>query len=465
MDKTSFTVGHARVTENDILLAHTSISRQHAVILHKRDGTIFVMDLGSTHGTHVDGRRLAPMKPHPLVETSLLSFGASSRCYRIVTEAPPSSQKPAVSADMTQPASPAIQDPSSAPRTPVVVTTTQVRKRRRIQTAQEQQEEEEEDEEGEPGTAKGLWEDGGEEVRTDMTEGATEDGEKKEGEGPAAPRHEIGNGDLNDNSSLNFKAGIMTAAPAKSNPISSLKRVKKQGMGVSFDLGATTVVQIYADGSSTSSSGAPGAGRFENIADEKLELVVSKEEAELRRRKARLAAFKSQSGASRLSMLRQQGGQQSLAAPLPVFLPAPGSHTPTNSSQTNSPASSPVLSSVSPKLSPAAPSSPFRRPSTPKLSAAVPGRNSGTNKRLSLSLSPSAASEEEAANSSPMAMATSPISLYDDVDLGGSAGGTSKTKQHSDTDDTPDPIELPKSKPGGTARPMSIEADENDMFA
>ena len=65
----------------DIAMQHPSISRQHAVIQHRDSGEIFVYEMGSTHGTLLNKRRL-PAKEH--VEMSVgdvLRFGASSRVY------------------------------------------------------------------------------------------------------------------------------------------------------------------------------------------------------------------------------------------------------------------------------------------------------------------------------------------------------------------------------------------------
>src|SRR5215471_6491455 len=52
-----------------IRIDHPSVSRQHAAI-HVADG-IFVEDLGSSNGTRVSGRRLAPNRKEPLPQGSL----------------------------------------------------------------------------------------------------------------------------------------------------------------------------------------------------------------------------------------------------------------------------------------------------------------------------------------------------------------------------------------------------------
>ena len=35
----------------DILLEHPTISRKHAALVHHRDGSVHLIDLGSAHGT------------------------------------------------------------------------------------------------------------------------------------------------------------------------------------------------------------------------------------------------------------------------------------------------------------------------------------------------------------------------------------------------------------------------------
>lgn len=65
----------------DILLQHPSISRQHAAILHGKSGNIYVMDLGSIHGTFVNKYKLIPEQREPLKEKDVIQFGASTRKY------------------------------------------------------------------------------------------------------------------------------------------------------------------------------------------------------------------------------------------------------------------------------------------------------------------------------------------------------------------------------------------------
>lgn len=63
-----------------VLLAHESISRRHAAIVHADDGA-FLVDLGSTHGTFYDGERLRPHKRILIKPGGTFSFGASTRKF------------------------------------------------------------------------------------------------------------------------------------------------------------------------------------------------------------------------------------------------------------------------------------------------------------------------------------------------------------------------------------------------
>jgi len=66
----------------DILVDHQSVSRKHAALFHGRDGRLYVMCLGSTHGTTLNlGEALSK---HNAVEVhcgDVLRFGKSSRQY------------------------------------------------------------------------------------------------------------------------------------------------------------------------------------------------------------------------------------------------------------------------------------------------------------------------------------------------------------------------------------------------
>ncbi|KAI9919438.1 hypothetical protein PsorP6_017666 [Peronosclerospora sorghi] len=65
----------------DLVLSHCSISRLHATLIHHENGATYLVDLGSAHGTFVDGLRLTPLQPTLVLPGSILTFGASSRSY------------------------------------------------------------------------------------------------------------------------------------------------------------------------------------------------------------------------------------------------------------------------------------------------------------------------------------------------------------------------------------------------
>jgi ABC-type multidrug transport system ATPase subunit/pSer/pThr/pTyr-binding forkhead associated (FHA) protein len=48
-----------RAPENDLVLAHPTVSQRHARLQRNADGSILVVDLGSTNGTFVDGERVS----------------------------------------------------------------------------------------------------------------------------------------------------------------------------------------------------------------------------------------------------------------------------------------------------------------------------------------------------------------------------------------------------------------------
>eukprot|EP00898_Chlorokybus_atmophyticus_P000979 jgi/Chlat1/1882/Chrsp145S02202 len=74
----------------DIVLDHASIRhvRQHAALVHKRDGGVALIDLNSAHGTFVDGTRIEPDTAVDLNTKCTITFGASTREYRLRREEP-----------------------------------------------------------------------------------------------------------------------------------------------------------------------------------------------------------------------------------------------------------------------------------------------------------------------------------------------------------------------------------------
>ncbi|CAB9517059.1 Smad nuclear interacting protein 1 [Seminavis robusta] len=79
----------------DILLLHPSLSGQHAVLQYralprKEDGQIhvkpYLMDLESTNGTFINGNKLEHARYYELKKGDVLTFGASTREYVLLTE-------------------------------------------------------------------------------------------------------------------------------------------------------------------------------------------------------------------------------------------------------------------------------------------------------------------------------------------------------------------------------------------
>lgn len=77
--QTSFqsTILIGRAASNDVVIAHSSISKLHARLeLNELGGTI--SDAGSSNGTALDDKRLVPDQPSPVTSGSLLTFGSCS---------------------------------------------------------------------------------------------------------------------------------------------------------------------------------------------------------------------------------------------------------------------------------------------------------------------------------------------------------------------------------------------------
>ncbi|KAL1537205.1 protein phosphatase 1 regulatory inhibitor subunit PPP1R8 [Salvia divinorum] len=65
----------------DFVLDHQSVSRQHAAVIPHKNGSIYVIDLGSAHGTFVANERLGKDSPVELEPGQSLRFAASTRTY------------------------------------------------------------------------------------------------------------------------------------------------------------------------------------------------------------------------------------------------------------------------------------------------------------------------------------------------------------------------------------------------
>ncbi|KAF9607802.1 hypothetical protein IFM89_001523 [Coptis chinensis] len=65
----------------DFVLDHQSVSRQHATVVPHKNGSVYVIDLGSVHGTFVANERLSKESPVELEVGQSLRFAASTRSY------------------------------------------------------------------------------------------------------------------------------------------------------------------------------------------------------------------------------------------------------------------------------------------------------------------------------------------------------------------------------------------------
>lgn len=111
-----------RATTNDIVIADTSVSRQHAQLMIDDIGQVTIIDLNSSNGTFVNGRRVSA--PTRLDATDIVKVGEYLLPWRqhiqaqSATPQPPASNQTAVSSAPQPQAhgSPAAYDtPSGAP--------------------------------------------------------------------------------------------------------------------------------------------------------------------------------------------------------------------------------------------------------------------------------------------------------------------------------------------------------------
>eukprot|EP00727_Mastigamoeba_balamuthi_P011537 m51a1_g7005 hypothetical protein (804) ;mRNA; f:227293-230325 len=70
-----------RLPTCDIQMDHPSVSRHHAVIQHRADGSVFVYDLGSANGTKVNKRTVAPRTYTYFICGDVMKIGESTRLF------------------------------------------------------------------------------------------------------------------------------------------------------------------------------------------------------------------------------------------------------------------------------------------------------------------------------------------------------------------------------------------------
>lgn len=97
--QSKYSIGRDRKT-NDIPVDHPSCSKQHAVLQYRRkaddvlgeDGSInfkvklYIIDLGSTNGTYLNGDKIEALKYYQLLEGDRVKFGFSTRDYIVLHE-------------------------------------------------------------------------------------------------------------------------------------------------------------------------------------------------------------------------------------------------------------------------------------------------------------------------------------------------------------------------------------------
>ncbi|CAD7697027.1 unnamed protein product [Ostreobium quekettii] len=71
---------------SDVVNGDETVSKLHAAIVHHEDGRLFLIDLKSTHGTHLGGSKIPGHKPTLLKDKMEFRLGQSSVQYRVRCE-------------------------------------------------------------------------------------------------------------------------------------------------------------------------------------------------------------------------------------------------------------------------------------------------------------------------------------------------------------------------------------------
>jgi len=77
VNRSPFTVG--RKADRDLVIADARVSREHAEIVSE-EGKFFVVDIGSRHGTYVNGHRV---QRHKLQGNDRMEFGVRENVYAV----------------------------------------------------------------------------------------------------------------------------------------------------------------------------------------------------------------------------------------------------------------------------------------------------------------------------------------------------------------------------------------------
>ncbi|CAM0910526.1 unnamed protein product [Alopecurus aequalis] len=90
----------------EFVLDHQSVSRQHAAVVPHKNGSVYVIDLGSVHGTFVANERLTKDSPVELEVGQSLRFAASTRAYVLRKNAAAFSPAHSLPSDVSLPSPP-----------------------------------------------------------------------------------------------------------------------------------------------------------------------------------------------------------------------------------------------------------------------------------------------------------------------------------------------------------------------
>eukprot|EP00752_Nemacystus_decipiens_P007171 g6421.t1 len=73
-----------KLPDNEVVMAHPSVSRSHALLVVDKTLGAFLIDLGASNGSFVDGRRITPYVPEPIKAGGAgLTFAKSKRTYTL----------------------------------------------------------------------------------------------------------------------------------------------------------------------------------------------------------------------------------------------------------------------------------------------------------------------------------------------------------------------------------------------
>ena len=82
-DASVFLLGRQPESVVSVSLNHPSSSRNHAAIVHVKDRGLVLIDLGSSHGTILNGKRLESFVLATITNRSEIKFGLSTRLYSV----------------------------------------------------------------------------------------------------------------------------------------------------------------------------------------------------------------------------------------------------------------------------------------------------------------------------------------------------------------------------------------------